>query len=729
MVDPTGDPTPRAWDREALVAALLDERRMEPALDLTDEAWSVPVVAALTEALGRTTAPAVRGRIVANLAGLYRCYPEWSGTWFGTNPLAGRFPEKTRNWSPEGMAGVRQGLVLGLADRDRSVRSLAIEGLSQAGTDAVPQLRAAMARERDPRNQAVLAETLGMLGDEASAPMLAILLADARYPEEVRAAALRGLSAFRDRRSLNARVALIYDPNSPPTLVADALPGLAATGLLPTYDLASFLEHKAPAVRAAALLSLNVKKALPVNLKQVVLDKLADPAQEVREAAILAVVALRMTEAVPGLLALANKPKSPEHDSAIAALCRLPDSRALPIYLAAIEDRNPQVRRAGESALIAIRDRVPDQIAAVARSASLSSIAGLSLDRVLARLEPIRNWRVIGPFPRTTPQVFVGENTIDFTRTHPGASGQSIKWSARRADPATGRVDLDDLKHASPDRGSFGYDTTSSPNLCAFGYSEIDSDAEGPALMLVGSSGTMIVTVNEKIVYEFSSLAGRSSAPDADLVRFHLARGRNRILVVSRQGIGRWGFGVQIARSSLRTRQDIARPGVAKVDDLRRVALRHEGDPQRGAELFFDPKGIGCVRCHSAGGRGRSTIGPDLTSLASKYDRAELIRSVLEPSSRIATGYQTAIVATRNGKVFAGVVRVETDDWLELADSEARLMRIPKLDIAERRLSEVSIMPARLVESLSAAEFSDLISYLASLKQPSRPLGTPSVPR
>jgi putative heme-binding domain-containing protein len=289
-------------------------------------------------------------------------------------------------------------------------------------------------------------------------------------------------------------------------------------------------------------------------------------------------------------------------------------------------------------------------------------------------------------------------------------------------------VDLDDLKHASGDRGVAGYDSTSSANLCAFGYAEVDADREGPALMLVGSSGTTIVTVNEKIVYEYNSLAGRPFAPDADLVRFHLSRGRNRVLVVSRQGIGRWGFAIQLAPSSLGTGHDLARAFAAKVDDLRRVALHHDGDPQRGAVLFFDPRGIGCVRCHAAGGRGGSTIGPDLSGVASKYDRAELIRSVLEPSSRIATGYQPTIVATRDGKVFTGVVRAETADWLELADSEAKIARIAKHDIGERRLGNISIMPARPVESLSPAEFSDLISFLASLKQPSRPTAVPAAP-
>ena len=126
------------------------------------------------------------------------------------------------------------------------------------------------------------------------------------------------------------------------------------------------------------------------------------------------------------------------------------------------------------------------------------------------------------------------------------------------------------------------------------------------------------------------------------------------------------------------------------------------------------------------GGRGTSTIGPDLTGLASKYDRAELIRSVLEPSSRIAIGYQPVIVATSEGKVHSGVVRAETEAELELADSDAKITRIPKSKIEERRVGEVSIMPARLVETLSPVDFADLISFLASLKQSSTLTATPS---
>ena len=111
--------------------------------------------------------------------------------------------------------------------------------------------------------------------------------------------ALRGLATFRDRRTQNARLGMIYDPNAPASLVAAALPEVASSGLLPPYDLASFLENKAPEVRAAALLSMNVKKALPPDLMQSVLARLEDSAPEVRRAAIMAVVAFRMSDAVP----------------------------------------------------------------------------------------------------------------------------------------------------------------------------------------------------------------------------------------------------------------------------------------------------------------------------------------------------------------------------------------------------------------------------------------------
>ena len=712
-----------AWDKQALVEALLDERRVESALRLTDEAWDVTVVLALTESLNRTTSVPLKARIVANLAGLLHRYPEWSGQWFGTNPLAGQFPRKTADWSPEGMKGVQNGLALALTDRNSSVRFQAIVGLSDLGRTASPLLRAALVKEPDATNQALLVETLGAVADPLAVPILTALVSDAGRSEPVRSAALTALSRSRDPQSLRARFALLYDPTAPASLVARALPELARSGLLPLNDLASFLEHPAPSVRAAALLSWNVKKALPVDLQQSVVDRLGDKDAEVREAAMMAVVPLHLRGSIPRLLDIAGNTRSPDRTAAIEALCGIPDPRAVSFYLAAIQDRDPRLRRAGESALLAIRDRVRDRLASTLATGSLTEPAMLTLERVLARFEPIRDWRVIGPFPRTTAQLFVGDRSINFARAYPGALGRSVSWTSRKADPATGRLDLNDFKNGAGDRGGFGYDGNGSPDLGAFAYTEVEADRAGPALMLLGSSGSLLVTVNETPVYLYDNFAGRGYTAGTDLAELELAKGTNRILVVCRQGTGPWCFGLQIARVAPRTRF----PGSASasLEDLRGFALAHEGDPGKGATIFFDTKGVGCVRCHSAGGRGSALIGPDLTGLAAKYDRAEVIRSLLEPSKRIATGYQPVIVATRDGKVETGVVRAETETTLELANAEAKIIRIPKSDIDVRRVGDASIMPANLIEALSPAEFADLVAFLSSLKKPQNP----SVPR
>ena len=99
-----------AWDQAALTSALADPARREDALKLADESWAVPAIQALASSLASSSDPAWKARVVAALAGQYRRYPEWSGHWFGTNPLAGAMPRKTRDWLPEGMDAVLVGL-------------------------------------------------------------------------------------------------------------------------------------------------------------------------------------------------------------------------------------------------------------------------------------------------------------------------------------------------------------------------------------------------------------------------------------------------------------------------------------------------------------------------------------------------------------------------------------------------------------------------------------------
>jgi putative membrane-bound dehydrogenase-like protein len=710
-----------AWDAEALTAALLDPKRRDAAITLCDESWAGPVVDALAKALAKIDDDATRARMVGTLAGLYRKYPEWTGNWFGTNPLAGQFPQKTRPWDPSAMARVQAGLTLALKDASPAVRLQAIAGLFAVARPALPALREALGTETDPRNLEALAQGLGVLGDFMSAQPLGAIVLDPKRPEPVRVAALDALGRLRGPQALTARVSLVYDAAAPASLVARALPSLGRDGVVPPNDLAGFLEHADPSVRAAALAALVGRKAIPEEVRTAVLDRLDDPKAEVRRAAIEAVAAMGMRGAVPKLLAAAMKDET--RSEAVLALAAMPDPQALPVYLDALQDRSPEIRKAGEVALLAVRDSVSADLEKAARSGRYGGPAALALRRVLTRFKPVIDWKVIGPFARTTAQVFLGEASIDFGRTHSGAEGRTIAWAPRKADSATGRVVVDDLKHGAGDRGGFGYDTNGSPDVAAFGYAEIDSDRDRDALLLVGSSGTAIITVNEQVVFRYVNFAGRAYEPDSDLVPIRLQKGKNRLLVMSRQGIGVWSFGVQVSEPSTVEVVASASKTSGGPEALRAFALTRDGDPKGGEALFFDAKGIGCVKCHSANGRGTANIGPDLTGLALKYDRAEIIRSVLEPSNRIATGYQPVLLATQDGKVVNGLARAETEAYVELVDSEARIVRVPKDQIEERRVGDVSIMPTGLVESLSVVEFADLISYLQSLKAAPAPAG------
>ena len=705
-----------AWDARAVEAALLDPKRRDAALVLCDETWAPPVVDALNAALPKTEPAERRARLVATLGGLYRKYPEWSGRWFGTNPLVGRFPQKSVDWDNAAMGRVQQGLTLALGDKASGVRLQAIAGLFLVGKPALASLRSALSTEADPKNLGALAQGLGALRDFPSAPSLGAVVLNAEKPESVRIAALDALGQLAGPQALNARLSVVYDPKAPAPLVARALPALGLQGILPPNDLAGFLEHASADVRAAALRGFAVKRAkpLPKEVVHAIVTRFDDPSPEVRNAATSAAAVLELHDAVGPLLAMAlNEEKRPD---AVRALAAMPDHRALPVYLAALRDKSPEVRESAERALSALRAVAESDLHAAARSGKYEGPAALALERVVTSYRPLTDWRVIGPFARTTPRVFVGEPAIDFARTHSGPEGRPIAWKPRAGDPATGRVSLNAFKGSAGDRGGFGYDTNGSPDLCAFGYAEVRSETDRDAFLRVGSSGSLTVTVNEQAVVNYRDFAGRPYAANGDVVKVKLARGVNRLLVVSRQGIGEWAYSVQVSDP---LPFEVAGARVAATggpDALREFALKHEGDARAGEAIFFDPKGIGCAKCHAADGRGAASIGPDLTGLALKYDKAEIVRSVLEPSNRIATGYQPVTLATRDGKVHAGLVRSESESEIELADAGANVTRFPLAEVEERRVGGPSVMPAGLADSLTPVEFADLISYLTSLK-------------
>ena len=143
----------------------------------------------------------------------------------------------------------------------------------------------------------------------------------------------------------------------------------------------------------------------------------------------------------------------------------------------------------------------------------------------------------------------------------------------------------------------------------------------------------------------------------------------------------------------------------------------------RGAKLFADEQKLACAKCHSVDGRA-SKAGPDLFAVGDKFGRSDLVDAVLMPSAIITTGYGTTIVETKDGEEYQGVLKQTTDAGVQVMGGDGKLVSITAADIQQQRGSTVSLMPEGLQVGLSLQEFTDLIEYLTTLKQPESTLAS-----
>ena len=114
-----------------------------------------------------------------------------------------------------------------------------------------------------------------------------------------------------------------------------------------------------------------------------------------------------------------------------------------------------------------------------------------------------------------------------------------------------------------------------------------------------------------------------------------------------------------------------------------------------------------------------ANIGPDLTG-SQRANPEYVLAKVLDPNAVVPHDYQVTFVTTTSGRVVAGIVKAETDKVLTL-QTQNEVVRLPKSDVEERRLSSLSMMPEGLLTQLKDAEVRDLLAYLAGPGQVALP--------
>ena len=145
-----------------------------------------------------------------------------------------------------------------------------------------------------------------------------------------------------------------------------------------------------------------------------------------------------------------------------------------------------------------------------------------------------------------------------------------------------------------------------------------------------------------------------------------------------------------------------------------RDALLEGGNSRRGQATFVENPAAACTRCHAVGSGG-SDVGPNLTGVATRLTRDEILESLLEPSARIAPGYGTVAITLRGGGRVDGTLREETaTEVTVIAGTPPVERRIAKADIVERTNPVSAMPPVGLI--LKPREVRDLVAFLSMLK-------------
>lgn len=624
-------------------------------------------VASLAQAAKEGADGETRAAALAALAEVHRKADPYTKGWWGTQPARGK-PARSKIHAWEGTETV------------------------------LSTLREALRSDQE-RLRAIAVKALGEMKDAATVPIALEMVSDEKLEATVRVDALRLLIANEAPQTGEVVAKLLASSNLPEALTLVAL-NVAEDQKL-TAALESIMTRSADprdAVQAAALGALAAVE--PDAASQKVSEAIKTPNVDRQRAAMAVAGRYALKATIPALLGVASTPALEQE--ATLALTAMPDKRALGLYLQGVASKNSVLRDASRQALVAIAPTMGDEIKERHARNELSTEMRRELQAVFAAPTVIRDWQIIGGWSQDH-----GEPKFDATKPLDPSQrltirDQDVAWKAIKTTNPTGRVSPG--KYVSPDG-----------NVWSLAYATIESSVDHQAEFLLGSDDQAVLWINGQRVFQFTG--NRGWAAEQDKGQAPLKKGLNHIYLLCGNTGGPWDFSLALRMHN----PDYAYlfenvPAALDVSVFREHALKNAGNAERGKQIFADTKGVGCIKCHAVAGEG-AKIGPDLLGIGSKYPREELIRSVLEPSNRVAESYRITSVITDAGQVVSGIVQSENEAELELVDATGKVIKLKKDEIEDRKKTSVSLMPNGLKDGMSLADFADVIAYLESLKQ------------
>jgi putative heme-binding domain-containing protein len=158
-----------------------------------------------------------------------------------------------------------------------------------------------------------------------------------------------------------------------------------------------------------------------------------------------------------------------------------------------------------------------------------------------------------------------------------------------------------------------------------------------------------------------------------------------------------------------------APPGSAQMTPEQQLATHLKDENSGTAAAGRAPYEKLCAGCHRFGGIGKD-VGPDLTTLTSRFKRKDILESILWPSKIISDQYQSEMLELTDGSIVTGVLVRENATALLIRTGENpdKPVVVTKARISNRAPSTVSLMPEGLLNTLSDADVANLLAFVTA---------------
>ena len=255
---------------------------------------------------------------------------------------------------------------------------------------------------------------------------------------------------------------------------------------------------------------------------------------------------------------------------------------------------------------------------------------------------------------------------------------------------------LDQSELAGPAiRALAGYDDEKTPGAILKNYKEFSASVKGDAVSTL--------TGRPEFAFKLFEAIEKGDVPRTDLHAYHIrqiARFENAKLEAKIKSV--WG--------EFRETSEAKQKQIEALKKLLTPNRLTRADAGHGRLLFTKT----CANCHTLFGEG-GKVGPDITG-SNRANVDYLLGNIVDPSAVLGKDYRMSILALADGRVVSGLIQKETDSALTVRTLNDTVV-IPLSEIEARKLSELSMMPEKLLDQFNRNQIQDLVAYLQSPRQ------------